>query len=202
MLSLGWDAHWTVREGPQPSAPRIQKGASSLGGYYWGEVPFSIPVPAPVEVTVPEWVRSAWTAEEPETVARALDMFFEGLELEPHHSSFSLIAFVSSIETLGSDEGALERCETCGVVIGSGKRFRESIAKVCGPEKAKDLGKLYGPRSKTAHAGIIHGFEAAFGHMVHSKDGWINPRVWFAWNQLKDLKEANARLLKLALKAD
>jgi hypothetical protein len=79
-----------------------------------------------------------------------------------------MIAFVSSIETIGTKLGELERCKTCGTIIGSSERFRRALALVVADEdKRKALARMaYGRRSKTAHAGQLHGTEAAPGTLV------------------------------------
>src|SRR5437588_10563612 len=95
-------------------------------------------------------------------VDRALSVYHEGLLLKERHPSFALVAFTAAIEAVGTRIWEPPRCRACGVVMKSAERFRNALRLVA-PQKADDLGRLYGHRSKTVHAGHLHGSELFFG---------------------------------------
>jgi len=54
------------------------------------------------------------------------------------------------------------------LISGSGERFRDALARVIPVDEAEDLGrKFYSWRSRTAHDGVLHGTEPAFGAWSH-----------------------------------
>jgi hypothetical protein len=130
-----------------------------------------IEVPPPRDSTYPEWIASAWRvmARKP-WLSRLLIAFQEGLLLVRDHESYAAMAFVAIIEEIGNRSIGLSRCngcdncDGCGQVIGSGERFRKSLARVRPISEAEDLASLfYKYRSKTAHHAFLHGHEQYFG---------------------------------------
>jgi hypothetical protein len=88
-----------------------------------------------------------------------LNAYYEGLLLLDKHPSLALIAFVATIEAIGEKLVRSERCSSCGTVLRSGDRFRTALRLAVSEPEAKILEKVYGPRSRTAHSGRLHGSE-------------------------------------------
>ena len=87
----------------------------------------------------------------------------------PYHPSYAALAFVAVVEALGNRAvKKLPRCNQCKTIIESGKRFRETLARVIPAEEAEHFGReFYDRRSRTAHEGILHGAEQMFGRLPY-----------------------------------
>jgi hypothetical protein len=128
----------------------------------------------------------------------------EGLRLEYEHPSFALIAFIASIETIGGKLFDVSRCERCGAVLGSTDRFRKTLRIVLSEEEAKVLDKAYTPRSKTAHAGVLHGMETVFGFVnieIFDMIAGTGPRS-FAFSVVRKMRQASRKLLEKILREE
>ena len=100
---------------------------------------------------------------------------------------------------MGAKLVRLQHCASCGSTLGSGKRFRAALRLVRDDEEVRTLAKAYGPRSKTAHAGQLHGSELAVGVFVIPGTLQPSPTLEFTWGQAYRMKKAARDLLKLAL---
>lgn len=122
------------------------------------------------EFSVPGWIASRWDDILRETSLRdALINYHEGLLMMSSHPSYAALAFVAVVEALGNRAvKKLPRCAECKLILGSGKRFRDALARVIPVEEAESLGrKFYDRRSRTAHDGILHGTEPIFGALSY-----------------------------------
>ncbi len=119
----------------------------------------------PIEMS--SWIGPAGSALDSDPgLEQALALYYEGTQLRGAHPSIALIALVGSIESLARTK--LERCQCCDQVKGSTKRFKAALAEVLTEQEADELGRLYGSRSRTAHAGELFGFETTFNVGDHS----------------------------------
>lgn len=170
LFSIAFGSAWVLRMGPNPGAPGI---GFTLPGTPKHQVGVDqIEVPSPRDATYPGWIASAWgvIARKP-WLSRLVIAFQEGLLLGRNHESYAAMAFVAIIEEIGNHRIGLshcngcDNCDGCGQVMGSGARFRASLARVRPTDEAKDdLATLfYGYRSKTAHKAFPHGQEQYFG---------------------------------------
>jgi hypothetical protein len=153
---------------------------------------------------LPDWMDQAWSILDADPVVEdALLAFHEGLVLQQEgHESFAMIAFVASIEALGTQLGELRRCPECSTVIGSADRFRRALAFVM-PEEARRraLAKVvYGKRSTTAHAGRLHGAEAAPGALPFAGSFFSRDSVWEFTLYLHETRQASRELLLRVLR--
>jgi hypothetical protein len=132
-------------------------------------------------------------------LANAVGGYYEGRLLEAQHPSFALIAFVGSVESLGAKLYKLQRCQTCKSQVGAAERFRQALRLVMPEEDARALGKMYSPRSSTAHTGRLHGMETAFGALEWAGLLSRGPEFDFHMRQMYQFRVAAKRLLELAL---
>ncbi|MEU4693716.1 hypothetical protein [Actinoplanes sp. NPDC023714] len=117
-------------------------------------------------VEIPRWIGRRWeTITRDKRMVDALLNHHEGQLMMAHHPSHAALAFVTTVEALGNRKvKKLPRCRECRVVTGSGDRFRDALARVIPAQEADALGrKFYNWRSRTAHDGVLHGTEPAFG---------------------------------------
>ena len=174
LLSLAWDGCWIIRQAPTmrsedgrrletPTRPWWDASLENEPAQDDDALGFE-------RQPLPDWLAQAWEMlDDDPTLEDALLVHHEGRALQQQgHDSFAMIAFVSSIETIGAKLGEMERCECCGTITGSTERFRRALALVIDDEEErKALARMaYGRRSKTAHAGQLHGTEAAPGTLV------------------------------------
>jgi hypothetical protein len=171
LLSVAWRGCWTVRQAP---GERAEGQHLEIPERPWWDAPSDVPeedhTASFERQPAPDWLGLAWDILDSDSIYEdALLVHHEGLALQQEgHESMAMIAFVSSIEAIGAKLGRLERCPECNTMIGSAERFRRALAFVMPDEdERKALAKLvYGRRSTTAHAGRLHGAEAAAGTLL------------------------------------
>jgi hypothetical protein len=167
LLTLAFDCPMEVRVGPYEASIRVggEEGLVVPGlrvptvpdDHLWRE---SMSAPT----AIPTWVAEVLDASDLDTqVRRALSAHYEGMLLKSDQPSMALIGFVASIETLAIPRKGLPRCPTCNMVTGSGQRFRDALATVLSRDEVELVGNAYDHRSKTAHAGHLHGSEDVLG---------------------------------------
>ena len=157
LLSLAWEVCWVLRGGPTDTAfsPALPSPADTSSEIYPHYREY---------VSVPEWLTSAWqNADRDPVLGAALNNYYDGLRLwhqsdasfETSYSSAAFLAFVSSLEGIGSKFHALEKCESCGSTIGSTERFRRAVREFDPELKRKFLNEVYSTRSKKVHGGDL-----------------------------------------------
>jgi hypothetical protein len=90
--------------------------------------------------------------------------------MEGTFPSYSLLAFIGSVEGIGAKLQPLRRCECCSSCqssVGAGRRFREALKLVLPGTEVKYLAAFYEQRSKTVHEGRLHGDELTIGAWPH-----------------------------------
>jgi hypothetical protein len=174
LLSLAWFEAWRVRIVPTltgsipPSVPEFPNLSP------WPDDNPQIGMRE--EAVLPTWFGPAWerVSASPDTdpLPSALTSWHQGMLLWIQHASFALMAFVATIEALGSSPELSsqvgpppEACPTCGHVPHAAKRFWAAVELVASVEDLAILqdAKAYDLRSKTGHRAITHGFESRFG---------------------------------------
>jgi hypothetical protein len=90
-------------------------------------------------------------------VAAALDAFLEGAHVMQRHPSLAAVAFTASVETIATGMYKLQTCPDCGRISGLRSAFKAALRLVVDGEKAAFLDSVYSARSKTVHAGRLHG---------------------------------------------
>ncbi|MFF0832657.1 hypothetical protein ACFYWF_06710 [Streptomyces sp. NPDC003344] len=105
-------------------------------------------------VSLPDWMQEGWQAVgKSGKVHAALSMYMEGERLQSEHPSLSLVAFVSAIEAIALDLFRIEKSEEIAAT------FRETLKLAVGSERAEKVSFAYTRRSRTVHAGRLHGNE-------------------------------------------
>ncbi|GAB3827737.1 hypothetical protein [Kribbella italica] len=159
LLSLEWDSHWRIREGPRQSGVHWE-GEAPLMGHGWKRIEDDHPLARGQSVVVPRWLEKAESEVMRRTRTRdALVMHYQGLGLTAHNPSIALVCFIAAIETIAQLDRKPDRCEECKSVIGSRARFEEAIRPVLKPEQVELLATAYAKRSRTVHQGKLHGAE-------------------------------------------
>ncbi len=200
ILSVAWNRCWVLKHSPQPA----DHGSIEIPNQPWWMKPEENriineqQIPR-TRVPIPDWAASAWELiERNRYLADALNAHYEGLLLQYQHPSFALIAFLGSIEGLGTSLYKVERCEACQSVKGSAERFRRTLRLVVSEQEAKQLGTAYTPRSQTAHVGRLHGMETVFGSMDFGFFTRLSEEP-FEWGIVYRLRQASRKLLLNAL---
>lgn len=202
LLSIVWEQCWVLREGPQPSTlGEIHIPEKVPPDAWFGPIDDNRPPPHPLRV--PDWLDSAWTLLDGDSdLAHAVAGHYEGLQLLRDHPSFALIAFVGSIESIGAKLFGLRRCAQCQADTGYARRFRKALRLVRSRRDAENLFAAYDRRSKTAHAGHLHGAEPLFGVPDFSRALSADPMQHFAWGLARRMGNVSRDLLVRALTGD
>lgn len=100
LLSIAWKSTWQIIHSPGP------EGAEPLGvpatGIGIKPMGFHKMWASRQRRVIPKWLPNAFNKiEGDEHVANALNTYHEGLLMQIQHPSFALVAFVSSVETIG-----------------------------------------------------------------------------------------------------
>jgi hypothetical protein len=200
LLSVSTDRAWVVRQSPG------ERDVMSI----------TIPETGPFEqhhgteemahqdVSVPDWLSSAWDVAVSEQLASdALSAYYEGVLIQDEHPSIALLAFVASIEAVGETLLAPERCQCCRAVKNSAERFRRALCLVVSDEEAQALKKrAYGPRSATVHRAQFHGREAVRGAPHLANFFGIEPPYRFEIDTVRQLERVSRQLVQRLLKGE
>jgi hypothetical protein len=108
----------------------------------------------------------------------------------------SLVAFISATEAVANRLFKEERCRTCEAQTGVAERFRQAVRLVLPDDEARAVGAAYNPRSRTVHAGRLHGHEPTPGRLF---GGFSDPAADFEYEMVLGLRRASAALLYQAL---
>lgn len=186
-----------LRTSPQ----RLQDDSSQLtvpSTIWWQRVDETAQFGPSRPVDPPDWMEHAWELLAKE---RYVDdaCATEGLLLAREHPSFALIAFISTIETLGAKLFPPARCPQCKQITGSGERFRRALALVEDEATAVSLSKAYGPRSRTAHSSKLHGHELMRGALAIPGLFSLGQNFDFQWRTVFAMSGAARKLLAMAL---
>jgi hypothetical protein len=203
LLSLEWGGCWIMREAPaeRGEGPRLETPERP----WWvkpPETPEEDQADSFERKDIAEWSDEAWSVLDADpAIEDALLVYHQGLVLQQEgHVSFAMIAFVASIEAIGAKLGELERCTCCAecrVKIGSSKRFQKALALVIDDDNRRQAlaNTVYGRRSTTAHAGRLHGTEAAPGTLGWAGSFFSRDSVWEFISHLFETRKANRDLL-------
>ncbi|MET8997528.1 hypothetical protein [Amycolatopsis sp. NPDC004169] len=127
-----------------------------------------------------------------------MDTYLEGIQALPRHPSFAAVSFVASVETIAGKLFKFESCKKCRNRLGLGAGFKAALRKVLSEEEAAALDPVYSARSKTVHAGILHGGETTPGILFRGP--WSrNNTDDFRWRTLLRLQRATRLLLAWAI---
>lgn len=163
LLSVVTECGWTLREMPVPTWRGVDAIPPHLP-YQSSDEKFLSGLGNRVDLALPGWLDDAWSRLDREgDLTMAVGAYWEGLALLWEHPSIALVAFVSSIEALGPRLHPLVQCDVCNCWKDSSKRFRKTIQSVRSGRIARELQRLYDPRSKVVHGGHRFGGEDAFG---------------------------------------
>ncbi|WP_439381051.1 hypothetical protein [Amycolatopsis lexingtonensis] len=196
LLSVVTDETVVVREAPASTAWGERPVPESLPWYQPSSVDTdTLDLSTATALALPEKLDSAWSRvrQEPVLLA-ALDTYLEGIQAAPRHPSLAVVSFVASVETVASKLFKFERCKGCKNRLGLGAAFKASLRKVVSEEEAAALDSVYSARSKTVHAGRLHGGETTPGLLFRgpwSKDTASD----FRWQTLWRLRNATRLLL-------
>ncbi|GHS86706.1 hypothetical protein AGMMS50218_07090 [Actinomycetota bacterium] len=203
LLSIAWDCDLEVLEGAAP----LEWGARHVPARPpWFSAPVGVVEPTRDEhpgdpVTVPEWTEGAWgRAAANARLTSAIDAYLEGAYAAQRHPSLAVVAYIASIETIADLRFKRSTCAECG----SGdiaRSFRTIIREVLDETEAAQLDTVYTARSKTVHAGRLHGGETLPG--VFQVGFWSNRETQdFRWRALWSLKRAARLVLERSVAAD
>jgi hypothetical protein len=165
VLSIGWDSCWILLDYPNAgeghSNPQVLRRSSIERGKAgplaeWNDEHCAL-------VKVLPWFDEAMErlAAQPKLMSAAL-IYYEGILISREHPSVALVCYTAAIEAIAGMHETLPTCPTCHSITGSTSRFRRALQRVLSDEDAKDLSESYSKRSKTVHAGLLHGKEVAF----------------------------------------
>lgn len=203
LLSVGWGGCWRLRNGPLHLSPGEYVAPSS---YPWdtgidreADLDYD-PEPRHL-VEAEEWFSGGLERlRSDDKMRRCCEIYHEGLLLQFQHPSLAFIAFVAAVESLGELRyESLPRCEQCGAVTESGKRFRKLLRMVLTRKEADVLWDAYERRSRTVHSGALHGLEPSFGDLRMDDFHLPGPRSSFSGYYALRLQEAACKLLRLEL---
>ncbi|MER6184688.1 hypothetical protein [Streptomyces sp. NPDC001652] len=196
ILSIAWGTCIGIRELPVPL---------ELGQL---EIPDTIPWISDAAVTnhraqagehdravsMPDWAQAGWQIlGKRNKVHAALSIYMEGERLEGEHPSLSLVAFVSSIETIALEIFRIDESEKIA------ETFREVLKLAVGSQRAEKISFAYTRRSRTVHAGRLHGNEFMRGQFSIEFTAPPNEEFWWILHLMHD---AARRLLLRVLRGE
>lgn len=195
LLSVVADETIILRETPGPAAWGERVVPPGLPWHQPSSGPDTFDLSSATTLTLPERLDSAWARVQQEPVLlAALDTYLEGIQAMPRHPSFAAVSFVASVETIASKLFKFKRCKECSNRLGLGAGFKAALRKVVSEEEATALDPLYGARSKTVHAGTLHGGETTPGILFRGP--WSQDKAGdFRWRTLWRLRGATRLLL-------
>lgn len=163
LLSLCWEQVYEVGE---PAAPLTWGQRQGRERRAWHREPIDDLGNDPhwSDHVVPDWLDAAWAALQNSTsLSAAVDVFLEAKYAEERHPSLAVVAYTSSIETIASMLYKHQRCPECNGQQNIAYGFRSALREVLSEDAANELDALYRSRSKTVHAGKLHGGETTPG---------------------------------------
>lgn len=163
LLSLCWEQTYEVGESAAPLTWGSRQGRDRR---VWHREPIDDLGNDPQwsDHVVPDWLDTAWAALQKNTsLSAAIDVFLEAKYAEERHPSLAAVAYISSIETIANMLYRYNRCPKCNGQKSIAYGFRTALREVLSEDAAKELDVLYGSRSKTVHAGKLHGGETTPG---------------------------------------
>ena len=168
LLSAAWESTLEVKSGPnegardRPHVVEIPHFTSHTQLHLDDEPNFLRPNGE--AAVIPEWMPDALKRVDSKPwLARAMDIYLEGLYAMWQHPSLAMICFTATVETIGTRIFTLPRCPECGADRGYRRAFSAALRLVATEESAASLDGVYRERSKTAHAGVLHGMETTPG---------------------------------------
>ncbi len=197
LLSVAFDAGCAViREGPLPrewgprkAPPRANRQTEVSEG-----------PPPPHRQSFPADLVPAWgELERRPWLARALEIYHEGLLIDSAHPSLALVAYTAAIEAVGNPLFKVPKCPTCNTYTGVTAKFRATLRYVLADDEADRLGRLYSPRSNTVHRGWLHGPEGTGDNLLIF--GWESQEIGFLSTVIQ-LRRAARDLLLAALRQE
>lgn len=170
LLSLFLDRSWTLREYPREGTSVIP-----LHPQWENHSPETFPADNDgywEEIKIPDWLlTAALELEDDSQLAKAVNIYYEAMQLVYTNPSLAMVAFVASIESVGQIIKPVKACKHCGQIGSSIARFKEALSTVYKQDEVKQIMKDYGVyerRSRTAHDGVLHGTEKYFGFIMPS----------------------------------
>ncbi len=149
----------------------------------------------------PKWVIKVFDKIDNESILKhALNAYYQGLAMEEDHPSFSLIAFVAVIESVGKTIIG-DECSCCGRKNGAKQKFKTGLSSVITDvTEVNRLTDIYSTRSDTAHEGILHGNEASLGSI--NMPSIFNATIadFFAYTDLLKIKNVARKSLISSIK--
>lgn len=205
LVSLIWAEYWLLRTEPRIATPEWL-------ARYPVVVPQSVDIDAAdgqgddlpddfniysggAALTIPSWASRAWTAIGSNPVlATAVSAHYEATGLEIDHPSAAHLAYVASIEGIGSTLADPAH----SYQRGAARRFREALRTVLTADEARQLRDAYRIRSSTAHTWTLYGTEET---LRHARISLFNPeRDAFEITQLGMINEASRLVVTKAVK--
>lgn len=167
LLALAWSEGWQVRSAPQDPRTRPPEVPESWPPPPMAPTPSS---PDPDPQQIPSWVGGAWEAlAEDEALASALTFWHKGLLLAPEFPSFTLEAWVGSIEASARADAirVIAESDETSRQSGAARRFWNTVGLVADNEEVDQLKawKVWDKRSAVAHGGRTYGIETLFGSL-------------------------------------
>jgi hypothetical protein len=191
LISVAWDAWWTVRHGPLLVIDKLHE-------LHVPDSPFADElalfttdaVPSAKERGLPGWLGQAWSnLDKLPHLQGALASFYEAIQLSVLHSSFATVGFVAAVEAVGAGPTSNSSGRIRNRPSGN-EAFKAGLKSVMSPDAASKLGSVfYRRRSSTAHVGKLHGTERRFGM-------W--PNVYFGPNPSAEFFQETSRIRNLS----
>ena len=190
LLSVVFEVPWIVRQQPfaflGDISPLIAASRENVPSHQNGPE-------HPQETELPTWVFEGWDRSNADRALRnAVLTHSEALRLTDHHPSFALVAFMAVFQALGS---RIEKREN--------KQREAALRQILSSIESKEILRLYGNRSDTAHQGVLFGSEIVAGMSSHEFNPyWEPPEQLFQRESLRKVKRVSQELIVRHLQAD
>lgn len=200
LLSVAWGRYWTLLDGPHWheygwNSAELAQSLKTMSEPAEEEQPTLVALPA----------RSASAydrlgAQEGDLPFQAISSHYQGKSMFSRYPSFTLLAFIGSIETIGLLLHKAAHCERCSSAKGSRARFLTACSLVVTSKDIRLFAEAYDQRSSTVHSGLMNGHETVFGAIhAYSLSDLANPDsgLPFIFQRVEPVSWVARRLLSL-----
>lgn len=201
ILSLAWDVRMEVREAATPTEFGDRTLPQLMPGVPEWPIDSSELSSQARKVKIPEWTNAAYVMiGRVSKYESALSMFMEGLRITDEHPSLALVAFTSTVETIGATifppDNPCDICKSNHRDVTA--KFHKTLRLVVDEEEAQALTPVYPNRSKTVHAGRLYGEEITRG-ITSLRFFGSSPETKFQWGIVHRMQRAAQKLLLTAI---
>lgn len=191
IMTLLFETSWKVREMPSLSEHTLPELPERNGDHVYAAGDPYLEQRYPIEL--PNWIDTAWErATRDPIINAALFTYQEALRLASEHPSYSLVALMSCLQTIGSlHETRQNKCVRAGLL--------QSVDSA----DADRLIQLYSQRSKIAHQGLLFGSEKISGALpLNFTSLSLNPGFIFEMVILREVRSVARQSLIVQFESD